>query len=123
MNGSAPPTGIRDWIPRFLLLVLVVASPWPFGSVAPRAASTLAAALLVLYGVFWASELLRNRSATVPHGWRSIALGLAFVALQNLPLPPGTTALTAPAVARAYAPLSTELDDGGGGDSSWHPSS
>jgi O-antigen ligase len=121
MNGSAPPPGIRDWIPRFLLLVLVVASPWPFGSVAPRAASTLAAALLVLYGLFWASELLRNRSATAPHGWRWIASGLAFVAVQNLPLPPAITALAAPAVARAYAPLSTEVYRGGESASSWHP--
>ncbi len=121
MKGSAPPRGIRDWIPRFLLLLLVVASPWPFGSVAPRAASTLAAALLLFYGLYWTSELLRKRSVAAPHGWRFIACGLAFVAVQNAPLPPGLTAFAAPAVARAYTPLSTELDDGSGGDSSWHP--
>jgi len=122
MKGSGPSPKIRDWIPRFLLIFLVVASPWPFGSVAPRAASTLTAALLVFYGLYWAVQLLRERSATAPHGWLWIVSGLAFVAIQNLPLPSALTAVAAPAVARAYAPLGTELDAGvGSADGRWHP--
>jgi len=110
---------MSDWIPRVFLVLLVVASPWPFGSVAPRAASTLTAALLVFYGLYWAVQLLRARNATAPHAWLWIASGLAFVAIQNLPLPSGLTAVAAPAVGRAYAPLGTEL--GAGASSGWHP--
>lgn len=121
MKGSTRPDGIRGWIPRVLLVLLVVASPWPFGSVAPRAAATLAAALLVFHGLFWASELVRERVVTAPHGWPWIASGLAFVALQNVPLPAPLTAFAAPAVERAYAPLATALEDGSGSLSSWHP--
>ncbi|HEY7699883.1 MAG TPA: O-antigen ligase family protein, partial [Vicinamibacteria bacterium] len=102
-----------------LLVLLVVASPWPFGSVTPRAASTLTAALLVLYGGYWASTFLRKRSATLPHGWIWIVSGLAFVGLQNVPLPPSLLDIGAPAVARAYAPLGTELDSKEAGG--WHP--
>jgi O-antigen ligase len=120
MKGPSPK--ILDWIPRLFLIVLVVASPWPFGSVTPRAASTLTAALLVFYGLYWAVQLLRKRSATAPHGWLWILSGLAFVAIQNLPLPSALTAVAAPAVARAYAPLGTELDAGvGSADGRWHP--
>jgi len=116
MKGPSP---ILDWIPRSFLILLVVASPWPFGSVAPRAAATLAAALLVFYGFYWAAQLLRKRNATAPYGWLWILSGLAFVAIQNLPLPSALTAVAAPAVARAYAPLGTELDSSAGGG--WHP--
>jgi O-antigen ligase len=120
MKGPSPK--ILDWIPRSFLVLLVVASPWPFGSVAPRAASTLTAALLVFYGVYWAVQLLGNRNATAPHGWLWIVSGLAFVAIQNLPLPSALTATAAPAVARAYAPLGTELDAGAASPGSrWHP--
>ncbi len=114
MKGPSPK--ILDWIPRFLFVLLIVASPWPFGSVAPRAASTLAAALLALYGGYWAVRFLRQRSATLPHGWPWIVLGLAFVAIQNVPLPSALTAV-APGVERAYAPLATALDT----PSKWHP--
>jgi O-antigen ligase len=120
MKGPSPK--ILGWIPRLFLILLVVASPWPFGSVAPRAASTLTAALLVFYGLYWAVQLVRQRSATVPHGWFWIVSGLAFVAIQNLPLPSAFSAFAAPAVARAYAPLGTELDTGvGSADGRWHP--
>lgn len=119
MMGSGPSSKIRDFLPRFLLVFLVVASPWPFGSVTPRAASTLTAALLVLYGGYWALEFLRERSANAPPGWVWIASGLAFVALQNVPLPSALVSTAAPAVARAYAPLGTELHSAGGGG--WHP--
>lgn len=122
MKGPSPNT--LGWIPRLLLILLVVASPWPFGSVAPRAASTLIAALLVLYGLYWAIQMLRQRSVTAPHGWLWIVSGLALVAIQNLPLPSALTAVAAPAVARAYAPLGTELDAGiGSADGRWHPTS
>ncbi len=118
--GSFP--NIRTLAPHLLLILLVVASPWPFGSVTPRAASILAATLLVFYGLYWAVQLLRNRSATAPHGWPWILSGMAFVAIQNLPLPSAFSAVAAPAVARAYAPLGTELDDGvGAADGRWHP--
>ncbi|MGH9388339.1 MAG: hypothetical protein ACRD1Z_01915 [Vicinamibacteria bacterium] len=118
MKGPSP--NILDWIPRSFLILLVVASPWPFGSVAPRAASTLTAALLVFYGLYWAIQLLRQRNATAPHGWPWIVSGLLFVTIQSLPLPSALTAVAAPAVARAYAPLATELGASSAG-SGWHP--
>jgi len=119
---KAPSPKILDWIARSLLILLVVASPWPFGSVAPRAASTLTAALLVVYGIYWSVQLLSSRKPTAPHGWIWIVSGIAFVAFQNLPLPSAVTALAAPAVARAYAPLRTETFVGvGSADASWHP--
>jgi O-antigen ligase len=124
MKGSGPFPKIRDWTPRVLLIILVVASPWPFGSVAPRAASTLTAALLVFYGLYWAVQLLRRRSATAPHGWLWIVSGLLFVTIQTLPLPSIVTSVAAPAVARVYAPLGTELDATGSvarAGSRWHP--
>ncbi len=123
-SGSAAPAIMKgpsaktlDWIPRFFLVLLVVSSPWPFGSVAPRAASTLAAALLVLSGGYWAVRFLQRRSAILPHGWAWIVSGLAFVAIQNVPLPSTLTAAVGPGAARAYAPLGTELD----APSEWHP--
>jgi O-antigen ligase len=119
MMGSRPPSRLLDFLPHSLLILLVVASPWPFGSVTPRAASTLAAALLVLYGGYWTIQLARERRATVPHGWIWIVSGLCFIGLQNVPLPSALVALAAPAVARAYAPLGTELDSTVG--SGWHP--
>jgi len=120
MDG--PSTKTLDWISRSFLILLVVGSPWPFGSVAPKAASTLSAALLGFYGLYWAIQLLRQRSATVPPGWLWIVSGLAFIAIQNVPLPPALTALGAPAVARAYAQLATALDAGlGSADGGWHP--
>ncbi len=117
MPGSRPSSKLRHLLPRCLLLLFVTASPWPFGSVAPRAASTLAAALLVFYGCYWAIQLVWRKNATAPHGWIWIASGLAFVAFQNLPLPSALTAFAAPAVDRAYARLGTELD----ASASWHP--
>jgi O-antigen ligase len=108
-------SNVLDWIVRSLLLFLVVASPWPFGSVAPRGASTLAAALLVLYGAYGAIRCLQKRSAAPPFGWVWIVSGLAATAIQNLPLPATLTGI-APGVNRAYAPLATELGDVGG----WH---
>ncbi len=117
MMEPSPKT--LDWIPRLFLILLVVASPWPFGSVAPRTASTLTAALVVFYGLYWAIQLLRKRNATAPHGWLWIVSGLGFVMIQNLPLPSALTAVAAPAVARAYAPLGTEVNASVG--SGWHP--
>ena len=107
---------ILDWIARSLLLLLVVASPWPFGSVAPRAASTLAAALFVLYAAHAAVGWLRDRSPAPPHGGLWIASGLALAAFQSLPLPSAITAI-APGVGRAYSALENEL----GAVSAWHP--
>ncbi len=113
---KGPPPKILAWLARSFLLLLVVASPWPFGSVAPRAASTLAAALLVLYGAYWAFRFLRQRSVTLPHGWIWLGFGLAFVSMQSVPLPSTLTAV-APGVNRTYAPIAAEL----GASPGWHP--
>ncbi len=113
---KGPPPKILAWLARSFLLLLVVASPWPFGSVAPRAASTLAAGLLVLYGAYWAFRFVQQRSVTLPHGWIWLALGLAFVSMQSVPFPSTLTAV-APGVNRTYAPIAAEL----GASPGWHP--
>ncbi|HEY7818719.1 MAG TPA: O-antigen ligase family protein, partial [Vicinamibacteria bacterium] len=103
--------------PRAFLLFVVVLSPWPFGSVAPRAAATLTAVLLTFYGLYWANRLLRQRAVTLPPGWIWMVCGLALVAVQTIPLPAPLADFAAPAVGRAYEPLGNVLESGG---ERWH---
>jgi O-antigen ligase len=122
MSGTSSSATVRRLVPRLLLIAIVIASPWPFGSVPPLAASALAASLLVLYGAYWGTQILFRKRATAPAGWIVIAAGIAFIALQNVPLPRELTARAAPGVERVYAPLANLL----GGDpardgSGWHP--
>jgi O-antigen ligase len=107
---------ISRLVPRFLLLVLVAAAPWPFGSVTPRAASILTASLLIFSGVFWAMELLRGRRLQAPPGLKWIAIGFALVVFQSLPWPESLSDLLSPGVGRAYLPLRDE-----GLSLGWHP--
>ena len=97
-----------DWLIRLALVGIVVAAPWPFGSVTPRAASLLAVALVMLLGVALSRQFLSDRVA-IPQGWSFVVLALALFALQLVPLPGGIVRALAPAVAEIRAPLTSEL--------------
>jgi len=102
------------WATRISLLVLVAAAPWPFGSVTPRPAAALSAALVAVAFALFAISF-RSRSFHRTPAWLWLAAALAFVVAQQVPLPAQWTRLLAPAVAAIYAPL---RDDFGG--SGWH---
>jgi len=101
---------------RLVLLALVVAAPWPFGSVTPRSASILTASVLILFGIFWSIEMFRGQSLQAPPALPWIAIGLALVLFQSLPWPGSLSDLVAPAVGLAYRPLRDEQLSVG-----WHP--
>jgi O-antigen ligase len=115
MPGLGLPA-ISRLIPRFLLLVLVVAAPWPFGSVTPRAAAMLTASLLILFGAYWSIALFRGRSVEAPPALPWITAALALVAFQSLPWPESFSDWIAPAVGRVYGRLRAEEVSSG-----WHP--
>jgi O-antigen ligase len=115
MPDSGLPA-ISRLLPRFLLLALVAAAPWPFGSVTPRAASILTASLLLLSGVFWSIEMFRGRSLRAPPALPWIAIGFALVFFQIVPWPESLSDLIAPGVGQAYRPLRDEQLSAG-----WHP--
>jgi hypothetical protein len=104
------------WTPPVALVVLVVAAPWPFGSVIPRAASILTACLLGLSGLYAADRLVRNKSLTLPAALPWIAAGFLLVVLQQVPLPPTAIGAAAPGAADVYRSLQRELEIAG-----WHP--
>jgi tetratricopeptide (TPR) repeat protein len=106
-----------DWLARIAFAAVLLASPWPFGSVTPRPASLLAVTLVVLFAFTLSRQFLSGRVA-VPPGWLFAILAFALFGLQLVPLPGGIVRTFAPAVADLCAPLVTELFING-----WHPSS
>ena len=108
-QGKATPVkATLDWLIRLAFVAIVVAAPWPFGSVTPRAASLLAVALVILLGVALSRQFLSEQVA-IPRGWSFVVLALALFALQLVPLPEGIVRALAPAVAEIRAPLTSEL--------------
>ena len=102
------------WGLRVTLLVVLVASPWPFGSATPRPAAILSGSLLVLLALYLGTRLHAGSLHRTPGlAWAGGAL--ALVALQLTPLPNGIVAFIAPAVRDVYAPVSEYL-----GEVRWH---
>ena len=103
------------WALRLTLLALVLASPWPFGSVTPKPATLLSAALVVACGLFLLSRVYYERLRPPPLWWW-LAGALALALVQQLPLPPPWAQTIAPAVGNVYQSVQ-ELT----GVVSWHP--
>ena len=106
----AAPHGERvDWTVRILLLLLLVASPWPFGSATPLPSAFLSAALYVLFGIWVAFLLIKKTDLQFPWpGHRWLALGLLFGLFQLLPLAPSLLGALAPASATIHYPAAAE---------------
>ena len=106
----AAPHGERvDWTVRILLLLLLVASPWPFGSATPLPPAFLSAALYVLFGIWVAFLLIKKTDLQFPWpGHRWLALGLLFGLFQLLPLAPSLLGALAPASATIHYPAAAE---------------
>lgn len=104
-------------IARGILLALVVAAPWPFGSVTPRVAGALSFALVVIALTFFGIELARRGRLPTPRGRLIVAAFLLLVALQLLPLPELVSGLFSPASGAIYAAFDAHFPPGSG----WHP--
>ncbi len=94
---------------RTVFLLLLVASPWPFGSATYRPMGLLTGCLFVLFGV-WVAYLLLSKGKP-RYQWvasRWIILGLGIGCLQLLPLPTGLLKMIAPASHTVYVPVVQE---------------
>ncbi len=92
------------WALRLGSLALIVLAPWPFGSVTPRPAAQLSAALVALCGLYVLSRIY-YRELRPPPSWIWLVAACGFVLLQQVPLPSGWADVVAPAVGNFYEPL------------------
>lgn len=89
---------------RLGLLALVLASPWPFGSVTPRPAALLSVALVTLCGVYVVTRVYYKKLGPPPM-WTWLGAVVALLLLQQVPMPHAWTDVGAPAVGSFYEPL------------------
>jgi len=103
-----------------MLLLLLIVSPWPFGSATPLPSAFLSASLYVLFALWVGFLLIKRPDLAFPWpGYRWLAVGLVLGLVQLLPLAPGFLKVLAPASATIHYPAVAEarqvLGEG------WHP--
>ncbi|MGH9461607.1 MAG: O-antigen ligase family protein [Vicinamibacteria bacterium] len=112
--------GRLGWSIRGALLLLLIASPWPFGSATPVPSAYLSASIYVLFGIWVAFVLIRKTDLAFPWpGHRWLALGVLVGLLQLLPLAPGLVDVLAPASASIHYPAAAGVEQVLGHD--WRP--
>lgn len=100
---------VTTWCLRSVFLLLLIASPWPFGSATYRPMGLLTGALFILLGV-WVVYLLLSKKNPRP-AWvasRWILLGLGIGLLQLLPVPTSLLKMVAPASHAVHVPVVQE---------------